>query len=909
MDLDQIKQYSHKIKTIQVTNKNKHSLYNNVLVKINISSEDDEIIRFSLDPNDNFIDHQQINNDYYCYIPNNLNSKTTLYAHFFPTDLYQYEMLEDLISEYDLKELIESATITSNRYEQKFDEDGHLIVQSTDDKSVTHYHDPNYKQYEQTTPTKNKTEQGRFPLSSKYRSEQNWEVPDLNDTKPQWKKTTSEAPYWQARIPFKNLDVPLNVFINYEYLPTSREYHQHYFGFEPTDMDNETNKCKTINVFEGTNINQIDNKFGSENNYRLINLGNPYDDSHSIFVPHENTIPIDMENFNQYNGNQQVCRWKHHQCKNYYVYTPLNININELTYCNQKVELQSGHYYSLQYYIYIPSKANVINDSCYIAMNVDGITYKMDSAFISKDKALRDQWIYHEVPFLAGENNEIRIVGPQGSNKTNTYEDSIFFIYLEMREMVEYSPTLKYGATGLRITEQGKSTLKSSLKEETCTKTTITPDDKQYQSTVKEFPKPYSNVNIITKDEKYVYYDPYTTDLIYVHNPDDDGAIYYDDSTGKLHIPGDEDIQFRYDAQGNLYGSFGERLTGVYGPDNVFIFDFVDSNGEYVTDGEVEISILTQKDTDRTNKGMLITRKPKIVTGHMVFDNIDLSNLQPNTSIANAQNKYYVRLIYTNSCIDENEPKIVFKPLYVYDEDAKINKVKINNTELSINATTHKVADYHINNIEQFPLKIEVQITDQNNATKKSGYCELSINDEMNQTTLVDSTGWADFYLTQDDLVIGRQTVKIEYYRKYNHSLAFIYFDIIIDNLDDLKNYVPIDIKILNNGMTQPISANNIFETGSDDCVLSVINTHEHSKFRIEVYRSDQPNTPIIKKNIYNKNMQNTSFIHATWDEWLTHNSYTFRIVTGNILDENGNVIQDLYRDYERSFTIRKRTT
>ena len=38
MDLDQIKQYSHKIKIIQVTNKNKHSLYNNVLVKINISS-------------------------------------------------------------------------------------------------------------------------------------------------------------------------------------------------------------------------------------------------------------------------------------------------------------------------------------------------------------------------------------------------------------------------------------------------------------------------------------------------------------------------------------------------------------------------------------------------------------------------------------------------------------------------------------------------------------------------------------------------------------------------------------------------------------------------------------------------------------------------------------------------------
>ena len=907
MDLNQIKQYNHKIKTVQIVNKNRYSLYDNVLVKINVSSRDDEIVRFSLDPNDNFVDHQQINDDYYCYIPNNLNSKTTVYIHFFPTDLYEYEMLEDLISEYDLKELIESATITSNRYEQNFDEDGHLIVQSTDEKSVTHYHDPNYKQYQQTTPANNKTEQGKFPLSSRYRSEQNWEVPDLKDANPQWKKTTSEAPYWQARIPFKNLDVPLNVFINYEYLPSSREYHQHYFGFEQTDMDNETNQCKTISVFEGTNINEIDSKFGSDNNYRLINLGNPYDDSHSIFVPHENTIPINMENFNEYIGNQQVCRWKHHQCKNYYVYSPLNVNTNDLTYCHQKVDLKTGHYYSLQYYIYIPSKATVTSDSCYIAVNVDGVDYKMDSAFIAKDKTLRDQWVYHEVPFLAGDENEIKIVGPQGSQKEYPYEDSIYFIYLELREMVEYSPTLQYGSTGLRITEQDQSVLKPQLNSETqsnCTKTTISPDNKQYQSEVKEFPKPYSDVNIITKDEKYVYYDPYTTNLIYVHNPDDDDAIWYDESTGKLHIPGDDDIQFRYDSESNLYGSFGERLTGIYGPDNTFIFDFVDTNGDYVTDGEVEISILTQQDRDTTNKGMWLTRKPKTVTGHMVFSGIDLSNLSKD------QNKYYIRLIYTNRCMEltNDKPKIVFKPLYVYEEDAKFNEIRINDTELSINATTHKVADYHINSIDQFPLKIEAQITDQNDSIKKSGYCELSINDKMNQTTLVDTTGWADFYLTQDDLEIGRQTVKIEYYRQYNHSLAFIYFDIVVDSLDDFKDYVKIDIKILKDGMTQPIPIDNVFEIGSDDCVLSVINTHNHSKFRLEVYRSDNLNTPIIKKNIYNKNMQDTSFIHATWDEWQTHNSYTFKIVTGNMLDENGNVIQDLYRDYERSFTIRKRT-
>ena len=93
MDLNEIKQYTHKVKTIQVTNKNKYSLYNNVVFKATILSSSDEVIRFSLDPNDNFIDHQQVEDDYYCLIPNKLNDKIKLYVHFFPTDLYEYEML------------------------------------------------------------------------------------------------------------------------------------------------------------------------------------------------------------------------------------------------------------------------------------------------------------------------------------------------------------------------------------------------------------------------------------------------------------------------------------------------------------------------------------------------------------------------------------------------------------------------------------------------------------------------------------------------------------------------------------------------------------------------------------------------------------------------------------------------
>ena len=897
MNLDEIKQYSHKIKTIEVTNDNKYSFYNNVLIKINIHSNSDEIVRFSLQPNDIFIDHQQIENDYYCYIPNNLNSKTLLYAHFFPAELYEYEMLDYLVSEFNLEELIDSATITSNGYhEEKFDNDGHLIIQSKDDTSVTYDYDPNYKQYDDIENLNNKTQKGKFPLSSKYRSKQNWKVPNLNDKNPQWEENNNE-PYWQARIPFDGLQTPLNVFINYEYLPTSREYHQHYFGFEPEDMNNNNNQCKTINVFEGTNINMIDEKFGSENNYRLINLGNPYDDSRSIYVPHENIIPIDLNNFQEkYYSNTQSCTWGKHKCKKYYIYTPHNTPNDELGYCYQNIDLKKGKYYSLQYYVYIPSKATVDNDTCHIIIDVDGTEYKMNNAFIIKDKSLRDQWVYHEVPFLAGNKNIIKIIGPQGSQKEKDYEDSIFFIYIELREMVEYSPTLKYSETGLRITEQNKTTFKS-LTHDTCIKTPITPDDKQYTTTVREFPTPSSGISVISKDEKYIYYDQYTTNLIYVTDNDDD-AIDYVKEEGILYIEGNDDISFRYD-DGVLYSDFSQKLTGIYGPNNMFIFDFVDSNGELINEGEVEVSILTQEDDNKENKGFMVTKHKMQVTGHMVFDNIDLTNLEPNTSIENATNKYHIRLIYENEC---TESKIFFKTLYVYEEQNKVSGIKINNENININTVNQKVEDYRITDISQFPLKIEVQITNQENA-QTNGYCELSINDKLNQTTLMDTNCWADFYLRPDDLKIGKQTVKIEYYRQYNKSLAFIYFDIIIDSLDVIKNYVPIDIKILKNKFLQPIQPNDTFEIDDDDCVLMNINTNDHSKFRLEVYRND---VLIIKKNIFNKNTQDISFLHATLDEWKTHNQYTFKIVTGNMIDDNGNVIQDLYRDYERTYIIKK---
>ena len=95
MDLELIKQYTHKIKKIHVKNTNRYSLRSRVVLKINMNVNDNETIRFSLKENSEFIGHQQKNNDFFIRVPNNLvgyDNKptiTTIYAHFFDKDLYQ----------------------------------------------------------------------------------------------------------------------------------------------------------------------------------------------------------------------------------------------------------------------------------------------------------------------------------------------------------------------------------------------------------------------------------------------------------------------------------------------------------------------------------------------------------------------------------------------------------------------------------------------------------------------------------------------------------------------------------------------------------------------------------------------------------------------------------------------------
>ena len=108
MDFDLIKQYTHKIKKIHITNTYRYSLRSRIVLKVSINVKDTETIRFSLKENSDFIGHQQKNNDFFIRVPNNLASYdgkptiTTIYAHFFDKELYQYEEHQQIFSEYQL---------------------------------------------------------------------------------------------------------------------------------------------------------------------------------------------------------------------------------------------------------------------------------------------------------------------------------------------------------------------------------------------------------------------------------------------------------------------------------------------------------------------------------------------------------------------------------------------------------------------------------------------------------------------------------------------------------------------------------------------------------------------------------------------------------------------------------------
>lgn len=381
MELSEIKQLTHKIVKINLKNENFYSIFDYITQKITLTNvRDDEVIRFSLEENSNFIQHQSFNNDYYIIIPNNLNSITEIYVHYFPSDLYEYEEDENISFNFDFTQLLQAedgctyitaadghqypVVKTGTGYTMEAgDKKGSLIVRSLLDKSIDGYKNPNYKDVTATNinDKKDMTEQGYFPLSSRYRPSYKYfnEAPDLIDN-PHWTASSTQesvckaSPYWQVRINRDGLSrliadredgeyASIAVNLNYQYLPTSSRQHQHYYGFE-----DECPQTNDIYVLEGTHLDEVNENFNSDT-YRIIERHNPYDNSNTMHVDHECILPLEL----------LTCTPKDYitknKCYDYYIYTAIGNEIPSIV-----KNLTEGEQYSLRYFIFVPSKVDTL---------------------------------------------------------------------------------------------------------------------------------------------------------------------------------------------------------------------------------------------------------------------------------------------------------------------------------------------------------------------------------------------------------------------------------------------------------------------------------------------------------------------------------------------------------------------
>ena len=1122
MDLSEIKQYSHKIIKINITNNNSKSSYGEVTIKVHLEKETNETIRFSLTKNPSpkeWINHQSIGDDYFLVIKNVLAQNnnpgiTEIYAHYFPSELYDYTEDTEICSVYDFSDFTKDTTynqwdgmeyplqIKSYGYEMVLGYDNKPLIRSLLNNSVTRYKDPNYKNYIKTNIQKNisdMTEKGRFPLSSRYRNSLYRTAPNINDTinfkLPYWQaenekyshgtegtevthsnetgykyynendvsstyqskygetdncaKRASKIPFWEAKIFRSGLSPliektpeeqeeskPINVYLNYQYLPTSTEYHQHYFGFEGLNIkdqngnivpemitavesyipdknniiryDAETTntlrnqlheycenikngiyKQRTANntyeVLDGEGLEDINQEFGmSSKTYRIIRHGNPFDYSKSFYLDHKHIYDVNLEVKITDN-----CSWKKNQCQQYWSYIPQgqgNVYFN--------ITLKANTYYVLKYFMFIPADAYIEEDSCYaeVQSNVNGQTViigELPQAFKNQDKKLRHQWIYHEIPFYTLEtNNRIVIKGPQhnhedivGINRLtgeltsvsvnnpnieihDCKNDVIHFYSFQIAEMVEYSPTLKYTKTGLYLVEGNKYTKKSleESKTNTCTndKTAmnqwatheaLNPSDTWINKGTTQLPIPLTDIYIFFDDEFDIIYNKLTTEISYIKGDfpfkfskfdetfdetlswlSDDNIInlQYDKATSpydsammqqKSSNRNNDDLDINQLFLGELRLFNTQRKFFTTGVNNKFTLKLQDAYGNPISDGKVELSIWTSNHEDTTpcsESYRCLGEKEPNEYGEIEFQHLNFKNFKPNIDT------YYLRIVYENVCYNKTIikwKKIHFlkehKNMFVYANTC--NKKICKNNSGCCQLTTSSIYDennddynkvsysYTIKSVEEFPLRLDVKIEDQLHNEKNEGYCELSINDKVIQTTFVDDNGIADFYLDEIDLDPGVQIIKIEYYENPDDSINFVYFPIICDALQgyDERPAIPIRInKVENEEITE--LTNQIYEITKDNIFFCDIDIENHNNFSISIIRNNDEQE-IINFEENNEKKYVISTMYKTHGHLKNENNQDidkYIIITGNLKDTNGNDITHTYRTTKKEFTL-----
>lgn len=938
MDLTELKQYPHKILTITVDNKNDitNSMSETALFKVTIpDKKDNEIIIFSYDKElTTAIPRTQKGNDYFLTIANTTGI-TIIYAHFLMLDLYNYteeEANDGAFVEYDLTSLQDS-NIHNVGYTSKSDK--HLKVTSKLPNSFTEIKDPNYKQYNIDLDINGKPLKDRFPVASRY-SQKNKQIiaPDIKQT-PTATFTRSDndiTSEWEARIYYKdigdiipqdtdNIQHPVNVFLNYEYLPSSTEYHQHFYGFE----GGAQTENKDINIFEGDNLETINKAFLGDNDenytYRLINWGNKSDNKNAKYVSHyippiyptESTEPI------IYNDN---CDWIKNDCDDYYIYTALTNTADRGVYFSS-FELKSNTSYILKYYIYIPQdiKDDELTD-CYIEIQEidrtksEQTSWSIDNIFNKQDKFLTDRWVYHEVPFQTSTSeHRLYIRGHTDIGK------SIYFANIEIQEIVQYSPTIKYTNQGVFVVEGNESVGKPNSDYETNTFTNIPFQSPKITETTEPV-EPYNQVNIHIADDFGVEYNKQTKSLYYY--PTEDHHISYikeynqdtNEEEWNLYIDNNmnnEDetlLSLDYDEQeGEEKGkyftiNYQPKETFTYGTNNNIKLIVENEHKKSIGNGFVECAITanTNEEDDIKNGSNSLKYLGKQYVqpdGSIEYNRLDFTNLYDSSN-----NIFYLRIDYTHPCFDTTSH--TFKRIYIVDENITMT-IKADETEVN-NKTT-----YEVHHIEEFPLKITANIKTGPNTKADWGYCELSIDDEVRQTSYVNSDGIAEFYLNKNtDNLTTSQIIKIEYYRKYNAVRAYDFFNLTLANDFEGKDAVPIRFNYLNNDINKQIS-NNI-DIEKDDCLLINIDTSD-SKYRnysIRIYKEKNNNKEYIPFNNGNNyiNITSSSDENIVIGDYAeeTANNIKYCIVTdsliGNINDEDIAYNNNKYRQYEKCITI-----
>ena len=1192
MDISEIKQYTHKIIKIKLTNNNTITTYEYVTIKIHLTKEQNETIRFSIEENSNWIEHQSYEDDYFLRIPNITPSVSYIYAHYFPADLYTYEEDTQIFSIYDFSDFFKEhptdqwyneeypLQITSYGYEMMLGDENKPYIRSLLNKSVTQYKDPNYKQYiidDNVNDISHMTEQGRFPLSSRYRNSYYRIAPEFNQGNlPYWKRgqkeysygtspdittTTYEndtykynntadassnytqqygesntpctqryyqTPFWEAKIHRKGLsplitetysddyasedkDAPFNVFLNYQYLPTSTEYHQHYYGFEGHNVrdasgnlisrrDNLPEAIRVLNDPEATQANQnklaiycenlrngtyrqltqnknfeildgeglhyINNQFGKSATYRLINHGNPFDDKYIMTTDHTNVIDLNLDDAKILKN----CTWERNQCDKYWTLTPLaNDGEDSLVYLD--VTLKAHTPYVLKYYIYIPADAyiedsqtlanyntltpeqEIAADTCFISVQTNVNNNKqtigtLQKEFRHQDKNLRHQWVYHEIPFYTLEaNNRVVIKGPKHSvNDIYTYNnqtgqitlkddetftneeinsptlelrdcknDVIHFYSIQIAEMVEYTPTIKYTNTGLYIVEKDQYARKP-LKDVSNTNCIQTLGPYPEWESDKKMPIPFSDVYISFDGDFEILYNELTSEISWTkgdfpfkfrdYNTTFDTTLGWERTSNDIKLQyeelldnlteneynnkkntdyiGDEYHSIDRDNDTNPYHKnqghwslYRHNLTTfTNGINNQFTLKLQDTYGNAITSGTIECAIFTEKDekAECADAIKCLGEKTPDEYGKIEYKNLNFRGFKPSgeyqdtitmlnddgeevTQTVTKQREYWLRIKYVHKCykktiikwkklifIQEHANMVIYANRCFDDTTGYNNKVCNsirdidnqnncckyctssyystdigeyqsqyiikNNSSITVNGPKQ----YSINSVDELPLRLDVMIrSEPTNGQPEGnilneGYCELSIDDRIIQTTYVDANGIADFYLDDNDLNKGIQVVKIEYFKQRNYETTnYAYFIINCTNTYDDRPHVPIILRPIYHQVyddyIEQLNHNVYYIDNQDDLLLIDIESIDAQNFSITIQKEDNETGIYETTDVYNvyDNLETDIIaIEKTDDDNITR----YKIITDNLKDDNGNNMNNQYRRYEKTITV-----